>query len=367
MPKELKSGYTTGTHASAVLGAVLKEYYEDKKSTNIEVFLPKINPHAKIDVKREHKYHFSTIKIDNDDLDVTKGCCIHAKLFLHMPKGLKSQKPSSIKVNNTNIFIYGGDGVGIVTKAGLKIEPSFPAINPVPLKMMKDVAMGIIKQKDLETLHIVISVNDGEEIAKQTANEKVGVIGGISILGTRGIVKPISANAYLDSIEAEVSVANASKFSEVVFTLGNTAHDYANIYYDVSQVVEIGNFIYDASMKLKGTSFKKMIFISSVAKMCKIAQECKNTHNRFGGIDFDEVKLWLIQELDVDLGSVEYLTLKAVLQKLSSKQTKLFASFLSFKAGESFKKWFLELQVEINNIEIITLQNDEAMKRELKW
>ena len=355
MPKKLRSGYTTGTHASAVLGAVLKEYYLHEKSTNIEVFLPKSN--AKIDVKRETKYHFSSIKSDNDDLDVTKGCCIHAKLFFHMPKGLKTQTPSSIKVKNTNIFIYGGDGVGIVTKAGLKIEPNFPAINPVPLKMMRDIATNIIKEEKQENLHIVFSVDNGKEISKQTANEKVGVIGGISILGTRGIVKPISADAYLDSIETEVSVANALGFNEIVFTLGNTAHDYANKHYKVTQVVEIGNFIYDGALRLKNSKFKKMIFISSVAKMCKIAQGYKNTHNRFGGIDFNEVKLWLKQELDFDLGEDEYLTLKAVLQKLTKEQTKLFIDLLTYKAKESFKKWFLELKINIKNIEIITLNS----------
>ena len=365
MPEKLRSGYTTGTHASAVLGAVLKEYYLHEKLTNIEVFLPKSN--AKIDVKREAKYHFSSIKVDNDDLDVTKGCCIHAELFFHMPKGLKAQTPSSIKVKNTNIFIYGGHGVGIVTKAGLKIQPNYPAINPVPLKMMRQVAMGIVEEKTEENLHIVLSIDNGEEIAKQTANKKVGVIGGISILGTRGIVKPISADAYLDSIEAEVSVANALGFSEIVFTLGNTAHDYANKYYDVTQVVEIGNFIYDGASRLKNSKFKKMIFISSVAKMCKIAQENKNTHNRFGGIDFDEVKLWLKQELDFDLGKDEYLTLKAVLQTLTKEKTKLFVDFLGYKASQSFKKWFIELEVNIKEIEIITLNTTSISKRKIKW
>ena len=366
MSKELRSGYTTGTHATAVFGAVLVNLYEKRAVDSFDVALKNFS-HAKIEVRKEEKNHFSTIKVDNDDLDVTKGCCIHAELFADTPKNLKKQEPSLIEVKNTKLFIYGGDGVGIVTKAGLKIQPNFPAINPVPLKMMKDVALEIVKQDDELVWHVVFSVDDGEEIAKQTANEKVGVIGGISILGTRGIVKPISADAYLDSIEAEVSVANASNVGEIVFTLGNTAHDYSNTHYEVSQVVEIGNFIYDASQRLKDTSFKKMIFVSSIAKMCKIAQECKNTHNRFGGIDFDEVKVWLKEELDVDLGSEEYLTLKAVLQKLTLQQTNLFASFLSFKASQSFQKWFKELEIDINNIEIITLNDSEISKRKLVW
>lgn len=367
MSKKLLSGYTTGTHTTAVIGAILTEYFLYEKLKFLNINLPKSSLYAKIKIKREEKYHFSTIKVDNDDLDVTKGCCIRAKLFLEIPKNLKKQKPSSIKIKKSHIFIYGGDGIGIVTKAGLKIQPNYPAINPIPLKMIKNIATGIIKKDFLKTLHIVVSVDNGEKIAKKTANEKVGVIGGLSILGTRGIVKPISADVYLDSIKTEICVADASYLNEIVFTLGNTAFEYANNNYKINQVIEIGNFIYDASKRLKNTKFKKIIFISSIAKMCKIAQGCKNTHNRFGGIDFSKVKAWLKKELDINLGSEKYLTLKAVLQKLSDKQIKQFSSFLGYKAANNFKKWFLELGVDINNIETITLNDNETSKRKLIW
>jgi cobalt-precorrin-5B (C1)-methyltransferase len=365
MKKELKSGYTTGTHATAVLIAALYEYYEDEVLRNLEVHLPKDNV-ALIDVKRISKFFYSSIKTDNDDLDVTKGCEITLELLKQKPQNLKEQNPSLLELNKTKIYVYAGDGVGVVTRAGLKIEPSFPAINPTPLEMMRENSLHVVADNE-DVLHAVFCVKDGEHIAKQTANEKVGVLGGISILGTRGIVKPISADAYLDSIATEVSVAEASGLKSIVFTLGNTAHDYANVNYDEVQVVEIGNFIYDGAARLKDSSFDKMVFISSVAKMCKIAQECKNTHNRFGGIDFDEVKLWLKDELGVDLGQKEYLTLKAVLQTLDDKKTKEFSSFLASKAGESFQKWFKELGINIKNIDIITLNGADKVKRELRW
>jgi cobalt-precorrin-5B (C1)-methyltransferase len=366
MADTLRSGYTTGTHATALFGAVMREYINKDIKKFINVVLPS-DEEVIIEVKREAPLHFSTIKVDNDDLDVTKGCCIHVELYEKRPNDIKTQKASLIEPGEIKLHIYAGDGVGVVTKAGLKIEPNFPAINPVPLKMMKKIASTIVKEVQQRSLHLVFSVQNGEEISKQTANEKVGVIGGISILGTRGTVKPISADAYLDSVEIEIAVVDASSSEEVVFTLGNTAHDYANKHYEKSIVIEIGNFIYDASLRLNHTRFKKMVFITSVAKMCKIAQEYKNTHNRFGGINFDEVKLWLKEEIDFDLGSAEYLTLKAVLQKLSTEQTKLFVSFLGYKAGMSFKKWFFELDIDIKNIEIITLQESNVSKRELKW
>ncbi len=365
MQKELRSGYTTGTHATAVFGALLKNYFDEKILKHIGVELPK-GDIVNIDVKALGKNHFSTIKVDNDDLDVTKGCCIDAELFVDKPQGLKNQRPSFFKVQNTSIFIYAGEGVGIVTKEGLKISPNFPAINPVPLQMMQVMADGL-KDEEQRDLHIVISVENGEEIAKQTANAKVGVIGGISILGTRGIVKPISADAYIDSIETEIIFANANGVKNIVLTLGNTSHDYASSYYDELQVVEIGNFVYEASQKLVGMNFLKMTFICGSGKMCKIAQGCKNTHNRFGGINFDEVKSWVKEEVGFDLGSQEYATLKLVLSKLRPEDVKLFVSFLGLKSANSFKEWFSALGVTTKEIEIITLQGKEVIKRNLKW
>jgi cobalt-precorrin-5B (C1)-methyltransferase len=369
MPKELKSGYTTGTHATAVFAAVLYEYFFDKKLQNIEIELPnkEILTKANIDVRYISKYHYSTIKVDNDDLDVTKGCCIKAKLFLSPPKDIKKQIASKIKLKNSDIFIYAGDGVGVVTKAGLKINPNYPAINPTPLKMMEQIADKIIVDDKKNSLHILFSVDDGENIAKDTANKKVGVVGGISILGTRGVVKPISADAYLDSISAEISVADASHFQEIVFTLGNRAFDYANKNYKETQVIEVGNFVYDSIDILKDKRFKKLVFISSVAKMSKVAQGCKNTHNRFGGIDFDLIKNWLDESLKIDLKDEDFITLKGVLQILTPKQQKEFVSVLNEKASFVFKRWLIELKIDIQNIDIITLLDDDVIKKGLKW
>ena len=366
MAKELRSGYSTGTHATAVLGSVLSEYYQKDIKEVIDVTLPQ-GEIANITVKYEDINHFSTIKVDNDDIDVTKGCCIHVELFEKKPTLPKTQEPSLLELGCTKLYIYAGDGIGVVTKKGLKIAPTHPAINPVPLEMMHNIALGIVDKQEDKELHAVFSVDNGEEIAKQTANAKVGVIGGISILGTRGIVKPVSSSAYIDSIEAEIDVIAASECEEIVFTLGNSAHDYAKKYYDESQIVEIGNFVYDASVRLKNKSFKKMIFITSVAKMCKVAQEFKNTHNKYGTIDFDEVKIWVKDELGVDFADEEFLTLKAVMQSLKEHEVILFASFLGYKAGMSFKKWFEEIGLDIKDIEIITLENGEGLKRELKW
>ena len=353
MTEKLRSGYTTGTHATAALVACLCEKFEHRVVDTLEVILPK-EVLAQIEVTQEKSLLFSTIKGDNDDIDVTKGAKISCFLEKQKPINLQTQTPTLLTINNLQLYIWAGKGVGVVTKKGLKITPNHPAINPTPLEMMQENSLSVVGDAQGE-LHAIFSVEDGVKIAKDTANAKVGVLGGISILGTRGIVKPVSSSAYIDSIETEIDVAAAFDESVVVFTLGNTAVDFAKEHYDETSIVEIGNFVYDASARLTKHRFKKVVFITSVAKMTKVAQGFKNTHNKFGSIDFTEVRLWIEKELHYNLADEEFLTLKGVLQTLPKEYHKDFVKFITYKSAEQFRRWFLELGVETQEIEIITL------------
>ncbi len=350
MAQKLRFGYTTGTYATATLVACLNHYFERKIYDTLEIVLPQ-NISAFIEVENEGEFCFSSIKGDNDDLDVTKGAKISCKLLQMPPKNLKVQTPTLLKIDNLSLYIWAGEGVGVVTKKGLKIAPNYPAINPTPLLMMQQNAQSVVADATGE-LHAVFSVENGEVIAKDTANAKVGVVGGISILGTRGIVKPVSATAYIDSIEAEISVAAAFNEDVIVFTLGNSAVDFAKELYDETSIVEIGNFVYDALAKLKKHHFKKIVFITSVAKMAKVAQGAKNTHNRFGGIDFDEIKKWLDEDLGVTLEG-EFVTLKGVLEILEHKED--FVKIISNKALVQLQLWSRDLDIRYDTIDVITL------------
>ena len=355
MSKEkLRFGYTTGTHATAALVACVREYLGKDLYSPLEIALPD-GKKAKIEVKRKNFCHYTTTKGDNDDIDVTKGAVISIKLSEIPPLGLKEQTPSCIEVGNCSIFLYAGEGVGVVTKKGLKITPNHPAINPVPLQMMQQNIYALLQDKSVH-LHAVVEVENGEEIAKQTANAKVGVIGGISILGTKGVIKPVSASAYIDSIEAEISVAAAENIDEIIFTLGNTAYDYAKAHFNnESSIVEVGNFVYDALRLLKKYSFSKLIFITSSAKMTKVAQGFKNTHNRYGSIDFEQIKYILKSKLKIDLDNEEFLTLKAILEVLDKEQKKIFLELVTFEAALQLKQWVDELSIKLKQIETITL------------
>ncbi len=362
MAEKLRSGYTTGTHATAVLVAALLWKLEKRVVDTLEILLPK-DVRATIEVFREGE-RFCTLKGDNDDIDVTKGAHISVLLLEEMPQGLKEQNSSELQIGAFSLSIWAGDGVGVVTKKGLKISPNHPAINPVPLEMMHENIQEIVKKQALH-LHAVFEVKDGESIALQTANAKVGVLGGISILGTRGIVKPVSSSAYIDSIETEIDVAAAQSQEVIVFTLGNSAVDFAKELYDEVSIVEIGNFVYDASERLQKHNFKKMVFVTSVAKMTKVAQGFKNTHNRFGTIDFCKVKECLKDELNIELIDEEFVTLKAVLAELDAQEKKAFVELLSKKAVEQLKEWFVELELQTKQLEVITLPS--GLKKEIEW
>ena len=363
MAEKLRSGYTTGTHATAVFVSCLEEYFSDKIVDTLEVILPK-DVVATIEVSREKRVHFSTIKGDNDDIDVTKGANISCYLSEEKPLSLQEQTPTLLEINSSKLYIWAGEGVGVVSKKGLKITPNHPAINPVPLEMMIENSLHIVGDA-VKELHAVFSVKDGKLIAKDTANSKVGVLGGISILGTRGIVKPVSASAYIDSIETEIDVAVAFNTSVVVFTLGNSAVDFAKEHYDETSIIEIGNFVYDASQRLHRHRFEKLVFVTSVAKMTKVAQGFKNTHNKFGTIDFSEVREWIEDELQQPLSSEEFVTLKGVLQTLPKESHEQFVKLVTHKAALMLKRWLEELDIKTKELEIITLPNN--IKEELKW
>lgn len=321
MAKVLRKGYTTGVHASFAFKSALQWFV----------------------VTRSCVKSVSN-KMDNDDLDVTKGCEIVVTI---------SDKKEDLELNRIehkpyiigSLELYAGLGVGVVTKEGLKPPKGFPAINPTPLKVMTDIYS---KFGNNEQIFCTISVINGEELAKQTANPKVGVLGGISILGTTGFVKPISADAYMDSIRTELGVAKANGYDHAVLTLGNSSFAYAKEHYDEIQIVEIGNFVYDALEIVGELGFDSSAFICGIGKATKVMQGCKNTHNRFGSIDFDALQDDIRDELGVEVDIEVTRTVKGV--SLQLEELGLLDDFYEMikqKAEEKMTVWFKNREIEV--------------------
>ncbi|WOE68963.1 cobalt-precorrin-5B (C(1))-methyltransferase CbiD [Hydrogenimonas thermophila] len=303
---ELKKGYTTGVHALLAFRSALGVFLATKETA----------------VAKNQK-------IDNDDLDVTKGATIVVVI---------SNQKNELKLNPTphkpyrykNLQIFAGEGVGVVTKDGLKPPKGYPAINPTPLEAIFKYYESFASSQEI---YCSIGIEDGEKIAKDTANKKVGVVGGLSILGTTGWVKPISAEAYLDSIEAELSVIKQT-YKKVVFTLGNSSKREALKVYSEEEIVEIGNFIYDGIKMAINLGLDVILYIG-IAKAVKVAQGFKNTHNRFGSIDFKELQEWAREKWNVDLSGV--VTVKALCEMVDEVK---FKKMVLSKSKKRLKEWF---------------------------
>ena len=300
-------------------------------------------------------------KMDNDDLDVTKNCELIVTISDNFSDLNLNETPHNpqVCVNGTNkISIYAGIGVGVVTKKGLKIAPGFPAINPVPLNAMFEIfKKQSLHHKNLD-LKCSVSITDGENISKQTANAKVGVLGGLSILGTTGIVKPVSSSAYIDSVKTEIEFAKQNEYVPLIFTIGNSTFSTAKERYDEAQIVEVANFVYDAIEISTNLNIQKVVFVCGIGKMTKVYQGFKNTHNRFGSIDFVQLKNDIKNEIgyDVDIESTK--TVKGLSIELESVGlVENLYTMIAKKANEQIKEWF-----PTSNVEARILEQNEVTK-----
>lgn len=269
--KKLRYGYTTGSSATAATKAALMYLLDDGKHDipEVTIKLPSGNS-LTINVnslkKKENSVLASVIKDGGDDPDVTHGLEIYSKVSLR---------------NDSKINIFGGTGVGKVTKKGLPVAPGNSAINPVPLKMIRETVEEILPEgfgADVE-----ISVPKGEETAKKTLNAKLGIIGGISILGTTGIVKPMSEESWKASLAIELKMAleNAGN-GEAIFLFGNRGKQYLSDNFDdnTSQAIVISNFVgymFDRACEFEA---KKIYFIGELGKFVKVAGGIFHTHSR---------------------------------------------------------------------------------------
>jgi cobalt-precorrin-5B (C1)-methyltransferase len=219
--KELRSGYTTGSCAAAAAKGAAEMLVRQTLISEVCITLP-----AGIEASfRLHGQSFTeneascfVIKDAGDDPDVTNGSEVWAKVMANPPQ-------SPFIEGGSNFIISGGIGIGRVTKPGLAIPPGEWAINPVPLRMIEQSTSNVLSKYKIQNskFKIELSIPDGEERAKKTLNARLGIIGGLSILGTTGIVRPISAKAWTDTIDAALDVAKACNCETVVLSTGRTS------------------------------------------------------------------------------------------------------------------------------------------------
>jgi cobalt-precorrin-5B (C1)-methyltransferase len=275
--RNLRTGYTTGTSAAAASKAAILSIIHQKKIEKVEVKLPKgsfiqIPIHfCKFD---DNSAKCSVIKDGGDDPDVTHGAEIIVDLLF------------TDKIND--IDIDGGEGVGIVTKPGLGLEINKPAINPVPKKMinenLRDVAEKILLEKGIK---VIISVPNGKELGPKTDNPRIGIMNGISILGTSGIVIPFSTASYAASIRQNLDVAIAMGDNTVVLTTGGRSEDFAKKIIDLPEhcFIQMGDFSGYSIQQCEKKDVKKAYVVGFIGKFTKMAAGIKQTHVKGSKVD----------------------------------------------------------------------------------
>ncbi len=277
--ENLRTGYTTGTSATAAAKAALLSIINQTKIENVDVKLPKGN-FIKIPI---HLCQFdkngakcSVIKDGGDDPDVTHGAEIIVELSF-------TDKISEIEID-------GGEGVGIVTKPGLGLELNKAAINPVPKKMIKE-NLREITDKHLvkKGIKVIISVPKGKELGPKTDNPRIGILNGISILGTSGIVIPFSTASYAASIRQNIDVAIAMGNDTVVLTTGGRSEDFAKKIVDLPEhcFVQMGDFSGYTIQQCARKEIKKAYVVGFIGKLAKMATGVKQTHVKGSKVDMN--------------------------------------------------------------------------------
>jgi cobalt-precorrin-5B (C1)-methyltransferase len=289
----LRSGYTTGSCAAAAAKGAAMMLARQTFAAEVIIDLP-IGARAGFEL---HGQSYSAneascfvVKDAGDDPDVTNGAEVWATVRINPPH-------SPFIEGESKITIIGGTGIGKVTKPGLAIPPGEPAINPVPRRMIEQSINAVFSTLNTQdsTLSVVIAVTDGEERARKTLNARLGIIGGLSILGTTGIVRPISAKAWTDTVDAALDVAKACGCETVVLSTGRSSEMAAQRHLPglpEEACIMMGDHIAYTLQACARRGFMKPIIACQFAKMLKIACGHANTHAAASQLDLAELRRW---------------------------------------------------------------------------
>lgn len=273
--QKLRCGYTTGSCATAAAKAATQMLLSGKKTDKVSIVTPK-----QIDLDLEVScakigmgYAECAIAKDSgDDPDITNGLLIFARVEFSK-SGLHGEN---------DIVITGGKGVGKVTKPGLDQPVGEYAINSVPRNMIKKELEDICKENNYAGgLRVVISVPEGEKIAGKTYNPKMGIEGGISIIGTSGIVEPMSSAALVDTIRLEIKMRKASGYKNLLLSLGNYSENFLseNMPVALDKSVKCSNFIGEAIEMALEYEFESVLIVGHTGKLVKLGAGIMNTHS----------------------------------------------------------------------------------------
>lgn len=310
--KRLRSGFTTGACAAAAAKAASMALLGLPLGAFVQIPFPngerryfKLKDASLIDSKTARA---SIIKDAGDDPDVTNGAEIAAQ--------------AEIVKNRGKVIIKGGHGVGVVTRPGLAVNIGEPAINPVPRKMITEAVLEASREsKRKVSIQITISVPEGEKLARKTLNARLGIFGGISILGTTGIVHPMSDEAWTATIKSSMDVARAMGLEEIVLSSGRASERAHMRKYSLSESSYIlsGDFVEFSLLEAKEHGFGRIHLCAQWAKMLKIALSTPDTHVRAGTINLKRAII-MLQNLGLKIPERDFNTAREIFEIIENKK-----------------------------------------------
>ncbi len=290
----MRYGFTTGSCAAAAAKAAAYMLLSGRQKNTITIETPKGIPYTAdvLEITRGEKAVQCAVRKDGgDDPDITSGALIYAEVSL--------TDHTRMQATDTRIHIDGGIGVGRVTKPGLDQPVGNAAINHVPREMIAKEVLEVCDLMDYKgNLQVIISVPEGEAIAKQTFNPRLGIVGGISILGTSGIVEPMSNQALLDTIRVELNQRRAEGFDYIAVAPGNYGLDFMKkaYGYDLDKSVKCSNFIGVTVDMAVECGFTRMLLTGHIGKLIKVAGGIMNTHSKEADCRMELLSAFAIHE-----------------------------------------------------------------------
>ncbi|MBR4719910.1 MAG: cobalamin biosynthesis protein CbiD [Lachnospiraceae bacterium] len=277
---KLRKGYTTGSCAAAAAGAASYMLLTGKTLVRKSIMTPAgIVYDADIeDINRGEGWVSCAVRKDSgDDPDITNGLLIYARV------SIVENDVSDKAKQGMSVEITGGRGIGVVTKPGLDRPVGSYAINSIPLAMIREEVIASSELAEYTgSINVEISAPDGEEIAARTFNPRLGIKGGISIIGTSGIVEPMSSRALLDTIRLELGQRKGSGYDYAVIAPGNYGRELLlnEFGYDIDKSIKCSNYIGETVDMAYEAGFKRLLLVGHIGKLVKVAGGIMNTHSR---------------------------------------------------------------------------------------
>ena len=262
--KALREGFTTGSCAAAAALASCLWQRDGACPERVGIVVPAGKTFAP-EIIAHGGYVCGVIKDGGDDPDITTGSEVRARVRLMESDG--------------GIRFLAGDGVGTITLPGMKLPVGEAAINPVPRRMIEQAVRQVFPTRAAE---VTVSIPGGEELAKRTFNPRLGVVGGLSVLGTTGVVRPMSEEALKETIRLELSVRKSQGAEEIGLVFGSQGERAANALFPCMQAVQMSNFVGFALDSAAELGFLRVILLGQPGKLVKVSGGSMQTHSQYG-------------------------------------------------------------------------------------